>query len=227
MLHSSRTNWKLAVAAAVAFGLGLPTEAVLATTLFDNTSALGATVTAPGSSASLATAPRGVTFTVGANAITLNQATFGMYGNAVGNAGVGLRLYAGSNASGTALQTVSAFSVALTTIANGGTLVTFNTSGWSLTAGATYTLAAYNDYAVVGGSTAPGVVTPRLGTSTVSSGSWTSNGLTFSRFTAGTGAASDNYYVALSGTIASGVPGAGFASLATLGLAGASRRRRR
>lgn len=221
MLQSSRTNWKLAAAAAVAFGLGLPTEAVLATTLFDNTSALGATVTAPGSSASLATAPRGVTFTVGANAITLNQATFGMYGNAVGNAGVGLRLYAGSNASGTALQTVSAFSVALTTIANGGTLVTFNTSGWSLTAGTTYTLAAYNDYGVVSD------VTPRLGTSTVSSGSWTSNGLTFSRFTAGTGAASDNYYVALSGTIASGVPGAGFASLATLGLAGASRRRRR
>lgn len=221
MLQSSRTNWKLATAAAVAFGLGLSTETVLAATLFDNTNALGATVTAPGSSSSLATATRGVTFTVGANAITLDQATFGMYGNADGNAGVGLRLYAGSTASGTALQTVSASSVALSTIGNGGTQVTFNTSGWLLAANTQYTVAAYNDYGVVTD------VTPRLGTSTESSGSWTSNGLTFNRFTAGSSAASDNYYVALSGTIAGAVPGAGFASLATLGLAGASRRRRR
>ncbi|MEY3024238.1 MAG: hypothetical protein RJA16_1064, partial [Planctomycetota bacterium] len=36
MLQSSRTNWKLAAAAAVAFGLGLPAMAVPLTTLFSN-----------------------------------------------------------------------------------------------------------------------------------------------------------------------------------------------
>jgi len=213
------TRFVASVAAvAFGFGLGLPTEAVASTILFDNTNALAATINSPGSSSSLATAHRGVTFTVGANAITLNQATFGMYGNVAGETFVGLRLYTGSIASGTADETLSAISVNLATIGDGGTKVTFNTSGWTLDANTQYTVAA---------TFAQSGTTARLGISNLNSGSWTSSGLTFDRFTADSGAASDNYYVALSGTIAGAVPGAGLAGLATVGLAGVSRRRRR
>jgi len=188
-----------------------------AAVLFDNTSNATQGIFPPATSSSLVTGDGGITFTVGSNGLTLTSAVFGLFGNTQGTATVGLRLYAGATASGTALQQLAAFSVALETITNGASVVTFNTSGWTLTANTQYTVAVFGN---------AGSVTPRIGKSGLATGSWTSSGLTFNQFTKLATASNDNYYVQLNGTIAA-VPASGAAALGGLGLAGAFRRRRR
>jgi len=188
-----------------------------AAVLFDNTSNATQGIFQPATSSSLVTGDGGITFTVGSNGLTLTSAVFGLFGNTQGTATVGLRLYAGATASGTALQQLAAFSVALETINNGASVVTFNTSGWTLTANTQYTVAVFGN---------AGSVTPRIGRSGLATGSWTSSGLTFNQFTKLATASNDNYYVQLNGTIAA-VPASGAAALGGLGLAGAFRRRRR
>jgi len=187
-----------------------------AAVLFDNTSNATQGILAHPDS-SLSTGDGGITFTVGSNGLTLTSAVFGLFGNTQGTATVGLRLYAGATASGTALQQLAAFSVALETINNGASVVTFNTSGWTLAANTQYTVAVFGN---------AGSVTPRIGKSGLATGSWTSSGLTFNQFTKLATASNDNYYVQLNGTIAA-VPASGAAALGGLGLAGAFRRRRR
>lgn len=164
------------IGAALVAGLSLmgagSAEAVPPAILFDDSNNLAQAMAAPGSSSSLATGGRGIAFTVGANSIDLMSVAFGMYGNVSGNSVVGLKLYQGSSNSGsTLLQTLASFTVSLDTIANGGTLVTFNTGGWTLDASTQYFVAAYYTSA---GST----VTARLGTTALASGSWTQSGLT-------------------------------------------------
>jgi len=212
------TTGIVAAAMSAALSCGIPpASAGPVTTLFDNTNGGSVAIGSPGGTTTVTT-NRGITFTVGASDMMLNQATFGMYANSSGNGNVGLRLYAGAAASGTVLQQVTAFSVQLKSIANGGTSVTFNTSGWTLSADTQYTVAVYGS---------SGTVSPRLGISSLSAESWTSDGLTFNRFTSSGSAINENFHVKLSGTVISAVPGAGLAGLATVGLAGIARRRRR
>jgi len=187
--------------------------------LVDNSNNLAQTIALPTNSSSLQTSSRGVTFTVGSNALTLTSAVFGLYANSAGNANVGLRLFAGSTAQGTALQEVAATNVTLNTIAGGGSPITFTTSGWTLAANTQYTVAAFDG--------AGGSQTPRLGVSALVSGSWASSGLTFNQFTQGTlNSSPDNYWVPLNGTTAGAVPASGLAGLGGVGVAGLARRRR-
>ena len=206
---------------AFAFVAGLclfGTASASAAVLFDDTNNGAVAIGLPANSSSLATSARGVAFTVGGSGMTLQSATFGIYGNSGGAANLGLRLYQGSNTTGTLLQTLAASSFSITTQALGGTLVTFNTGGWTLAANTQYFVAAFYGTA--------GSVTPRLGVSGLSSGSWSTNGLTFNQFAAAT-AQSDNYHIQLSGTINAGaVPATGVAALGGLGFAVGRRRRR-
>lgn len=117
------------------------------------------------------------------------------------------------------MQTLASFTVSLDTIANGGTLVTFNTGGWTLNASTQYFVAACY-------TSAGSAVTARLGTTAIASGSWPQSGMTFNQF-AQAGPGSDNYYVQLTGTINAGaVPASGLAALGGLGFAVGRRRRR-
>ena len=173
---------------------GWPTTPLYAAAavIFDNTSNLTAVLNAPGSSTSLATSPRGVTFTMGSTGYTLTSVTFGVYGNGSGTANVGLDLYSGNAASGTPLQTVAPASQSITTIALGGTKVAFTGLNWTLNANTQYTVA------INGASVTQ---TPRLALSTVSPP--TTEGLTFNQFTDGN---TQNYYVQLVGNVQSTIP---------------------
>ena len=188
-----------------------------AAVLFDNTSNLSRTIVEPGSGTRLSDGAAGITFTVGSSGLTLSSAVFGLYDTNGASGSVGLRLYAGATATGTVLQQINASSFAINTLASGGSKITFDTSAWTdLAANTQYTLAVF----WLAGNT-------RIGNSGLASGSWVSNGLTFNQFVfRDNSVAPENFYVQLNGVSASAVPGAGLASLATIGLAGVSRRRR-
>lgn len=217
MTRSMKTTAVAAVAALAWLGATDLDAAIL----FDDTTNGAAGISPPSLSSSLATGPAGITFTVGSSGMTLTSAVFGLYGNAQGTASVGLRLFVGNSASGTAAQELAAVTMSLDTIANGGTLKTFNIAGagWTLSANTQYTVAVFGS---------SGTVTPRLGVTGVASGSWTRNGLTVDQFTKGGAAFAENFHIQLNGTISAGaVPGTGLAAITTVGLAGVSRRRRR
>lgn len=185
---------------------------------FDSTNGLTATLDSPGVSTSLATGPKGVTFTVGGSDITLDSAVLGLYGNGAGTANVGLRLYAGTSlSSASQLQEVTATPITLNTLASGGTTYTFNTGGWTLAANTQYSLAAY----YVSG----GTITPRLAATAVLPSNFTTNGLTFDSFTVG-----EELYMQLNGTTGGGgasVPEPSTSVLlGLLGVAGIVRNRR-
>lgn len=218
-IHASSMTFRQCRAALVAGVCLLGAEtarAIPPTILFDDSNNLAQPIS-PALLAMLTAGGRGVAFTVGGSSITLSSATFGLYAASAGTANVGLKLYQGSNHNGTLLQTVTAFQVSLDTFGNGGSLITLNTGGWTLNANTQYFVAAYGS---------AGSVTPELGVSNYSSGSWTSNGLTFDNF-ADAFTIPDNYYVQLTGTINAGaVPATGVAALGGLGFAGGRRRRR-
>ena len=190
--------------------------------LFDDTAGGTAAITSASSSSALEQGNCGITFTVGSSGLTLTSAVFGLYGNFPGTASVGLRLRTGDRASGTGtiVQELAAASMALNTVSNSSpTTFTIGGAGWVLSANTQYTLAVFST----------GTYTAILGETGEASGSWTQSGLTFNRFTRGSFAfAGGNFHIQLNGTVSAGaVPGTGFAAIATAGLAGVSRRRRR
>lgn len=186
--------------------------------LFDNTNNLNQAIVEPGTGTRLSDGAAGITFTVGSNDLSLSSAVFGLYDTNGASGSVGLRLYAGTTATGTVLQQINASSFTINSLANGGSKIDFDTSGWTaLTANTQYTLAVF----WLAGNT-------RIGNSGMASGSWVSNGLTFNRFVyRNNSVAPENFYVQLNGVSVAAVPGAGLVGLATIGLAGAMRRRRR
>ena len=186
--------------------------------LFDNTSNLSQAIGEPGSGTRLSDGAAGITFTVGSSGLTLSSAVFGLYDTNGASGSVGLRLYAGATATGTVLQQINASSFAINSLASGGSKITFDTSAWTdLAANTQYTLAVF----WFAGN-------PRMGDSGLASSSWASSGLTFNHFVyRNSSVAPENFYVQLNGAAPVAIPGAGLASLATIGVAGLARRRRR
>lgn len=129
---------------------------VRAELILDTTANKSAPLALPSSSSSLATGPKGWSFTLAGGPWTITNVSWGLYGNIAGTADIGVRLYSGTSASGVPLEDSGTNNYSLNTI---GSALYYDWSGlsWSLFAG-TYTVAAYNP----GG----GTVTARLATTT-------------------------------------------------------------
>lgn len=124
--------------------------------ILDTTANKSAPLAVPSSSSSLATGPKGWTFTVVGGPWTITDVTWGLYGNASGTANVGVRLYSGAETLPEfVLEDTGTTNLSLNTI---GTAQYYDWTGlsWALAAG-TYTVAAYG---------ATDTVTPRIATTT-------------------------------------------------------------
>jgi len=124
--------------------------------LLDTTANKSAALALPSSSSSLATGPKGWSFTLVGGPWTITNVSWGLYGNIAGNTDIGIRLYSGTNTAAVPLEDSGTNNYNLNTI---GSALYYDWSGlsWGLAAG-TYTVTAYNP----GG----GTVTARLATTT-------------------------------------------------------------
>jgi len=215
------------LAAAMAGSAGAATVTAL-----DNTA--GETATLAGSLGSLTSSRWNFkVFTVGSSNATISSMVMGMYSSTASTYNITWELYAvdGSNNPTGSVLASDTQSQSFTSV-NASSYYTFTTGGtlasYSMQAGQTYGLLFKSDAATTTLSwteTSAGTV--------YSPGSPVSSGFTFvaNRRTTNSGSSySDNgYYNAwqLNVNAASAVPGAGLAGLATVGLAGVSRRRRR
>lgn len=164
------------------------------TIIFDNTGSKAATINLPSGSTSLSGATRGYWFTTGAAGFTVTSVTGGLFGNSAGTALVGLKLYQGSNTSGTLLETIAQTSFTLATLP-GGTYRSWESLAWELAANTAYAVAF---------TYAAGDVTPRMGTSTETP--VVNSAITAGGFFAGDSPVVDNIYsVQITGSI-SAVP---------------------
>lgn len=182
--------------------------------LIDNTTFGTATLEVPTTSTSLATSPRGYSFTVGGSGINLTQLTFGMYGNAAGTANVGVRVYLGIGSGGTLIADTGTTLLNFNTLPGGG-YYSYSLN-LSLGANTTYSIMAYNG--------AAGTVTPRL--AKTSQALSLASGVTGVGFYGGTLPTTENYAIRFQGTV---VPEPstwvlGFLSALTCGFAARKRR---
>ncbi len=173
-------------------------SAMAQTVVSDNTNNLTEILGQPSPSSSLATGPKGITFTTGSNAVNLNSVTFGIYGNSAGTASIGLMLFEGTGTSGNLLQTIPEASYSIETLANGGTKITWNISpAWSLAANTRYSIMVFYN---------SGAITARIAATELSQDSWVENALTFNQFTVESSSTPVNYYVQMSAESSSSLP---------------------
>ena len=224
---TSRSSVATGVAVlAVVMGAGVSQAATVA---LDNTN--GGALTLAGSTGSITSFSWNFkVFTVGSSNATISSMVMGMYSTTVSTYNITWELYAvdvSNNPTGLALATdtqsqgfTTTSSSAYYTFTTGGTLASY-----SMQAGQTYGLLFKSDAATTSLSwTAPSPANLYSGGT---------SGFTFvaNRRTTNSGSSysNNNYYNAwqMNVNAASAVPGAGLAGLASIGLAGVSRRRRR